>query len=147
MIDVLYTALDLPYVKLQLEESVHYGKGLSVEKEWLWNFPHDGGILRTYPDHHTFYLATYHALHCVKGLAVYPGSHGHAKHCLNMLRQSALCGADLTLERGDFAQQNFTTERTGAVKVCRDWEYLRDEATRNWLQWRRWQKENPPMQL
>ncbi|KAF9008486.1 hypothetical protein BDZ89DRAFT_965206, partial [Hymenopellis radicata] len=135
-----------PRVKIQYEESVHYGRYERDQvnaKEWTWSFPHGGGLVRQNASLQGFSLVTYHELHCLDTMAGRRGGVYHATHCLNMLRQSALCHPDLTMEWGDFTKRDFTMERLGSVKLCGDYEYLRDEATRNWLQWKQWQRENP----
>ncbi|KAH8993695.1 hypothetical protein EDB92DRAFT_1759978, partial [Lactarius akahatsu] len=51
----------------------------------------------------------------------------HHRHCLNYLRQQALCHPDLTLEPGDFARRNCEVDRIGQTHTCRDldtvWDY------------------------
>ncbi|KAG0700586.1 hypothetical protein DFH29DRAFT_615412 [Suillus ampliporus] len=72
----------------------------------------------------------FHQLHCLRrfreALTGQGSSQGHTHHCLNYLRQSTLCQADLTLEAGDFTTWDFTQRRVGATHVCRDWGALYD---------------------
>ncbi|KAH9051170.1 hypothetical protein EDB83DRAFT_2206435, partial [Lactarius deliciosus] len=61
----------------------------------------------------------------------------HHQHCLNYLRQQALCHPDLTLEPGDFVRRKFGVDRVGQTHMCRDfdtaWDY--NATRRNWLDW------------
>lgn len=45
----------------------------------------------------------------------------HFVHCMTYLRQIFICNADMTLESGDFMQLNFTIDRVGQTRKCRDW--------------------------
>ena len=64
-----------------------------------------------------------------------PGAQEHLHHCFNYIRQWMLCDADLTLEPGDFAQRNFTTERVGATHTCTDWQPIYDMVNDRWFKW------------
>jgi hypothetical protein len=59
----------------------------------------------------------------------------HLHHCLNYMRERALCQADLTLEPGDFTQRNFAQDRVGATHVCRDWNAVISKVDDNWNDW------------
>jgi len=61
--------------------------------------------------------------------------YAHLQHCLNYLRQQALCHPDLTLEPGDFAKRVFEVVRLGETHVCRDFETAWDRNTLRWLEW------------
>ncbi len=85
-------------------------------------------------------VGMFHELHCLRVLNfAFDRSHkatgDHVHHCLNYLRQMALCSADVTLEPGDFTKRNFDGSRTGSVHVCRDWSALYDAMEENWDQW------------
>lgn len=60
---------------------------------------------------------------------------GHTHHCLNYLRQTTLCSADLTLEPGDFVTRNFETDRVGALHTCRDWSAAYNMMKERWELW------------
>nr|GAT49483.1 predicted protein [Mycena chlorophos] len=62
-------------------------------------------------------------------------SWGHLRHCVNYLRQRALCQADLTLEPGDFTKRDFTYDRTGATHTCGNWNALISKVDDNWNNW------------
>lgn len=59
----------------------------------------------------------------------------HLEHCLNYLREVALCAADITLEPGDFTERNFDLHRTGATHMCRDPKRLYELVENNWAEW------------
>ena len=69
------------------------------------------------------------------------GRSAHHQHCLNYLRQQALCHPDLTLEPGDFAaaktmpRRDFEVDRVGETHVCRDFDAAWDYNTERWLEW------------
>lgn len=70
-----------------------------------------------------------HQLHCLRALNLaFDGSpivtDEHLQHCLNYIRQAVLCGADLTLESGDFAKRDFDEQRAGETHTCRDWSVV-----------------------
>ena len=90
---------------------------------------------------HTSSIPFFHQLHCVwifRQILLrrpVPRKIHHAQHCANLLRQWALCAADLTLEPGDFTQRDFEIERLGAVHVCQDWAQIQEEVDENWQDW------------
>ena len=55
------------------------------------------------------------------------------QHCLNYLRQQALCHLDLTLEPGDFATRDFDVDRVWETHVCYDFEAVWDYNTERFL--------------
>jgi hypothetical protein len=66
----------------------------------------------------------------------------HHQHCLNYLREQALCRPDLTLEPGDFASRNFEVDSVRHTHTCRDFETAWDYNTRSWQDWYCFLKEN-----
>ncbi|PBK62188.1 hypothetical protein ARMSODRAFT_1025108 [Armillaria solidipes] len=92
------------------------------------------------PDSRLFMVEMFHELHCLRVLNFAfdrsPMARvDHVHHCLNYLRQMALCSADVTLEPDDFIERNFEGSRTGSVHVCHDWSALYDAMEENWVQW------------
>ncbi|KAI3600710.1 hypothetical protein WG66_014153 [Moniliophthora roreri] len=145
-----FLPIDLPDpVLMSLEETVHYSPSDPLAaKEWVYNSPWGAGTYPTGPRNRLFYVAMFHQMHCLRmtsaGLAKVPdrGQWRHLHHCFDVLRQSALCQADMTLEIGDFAKRDFTMERTGKPneKVCPDWEAIYDAVGSSWLRWRKFMK-------
>lgn len=129
-------------VYMTVEETAHYPLGPEGTEAWLSLDPPSGGYVHLGPHSRLFAVAMYHQLHCLRilrlGLQIGdpPAEIGHVAHCLSYLRHGALCGADRTLERGDFALRNFSTRRTGATHVCRDWTQVRDVMEENWSSWK-----------
>ncbi|KAF5353570.1 hypothetical protein D9757_013706 [Collybiopsis confluens] len=130
-------------VILPFEETVHYGTGDSVSRdEWFWGFPQGGGWALSGDSFETGYFSMYHELHCLEAIAIKPWEEpGHTGHCLTIMRQSALCEPDLTLERGDFVKRDFELDREGPTRMCKDWEAVRTMATRKWNLWEQRRKE------
>ncbi|KAK0214240.1 hypothetical protein EDD85DRAFT_943265 [Armillaria nabsnona] len=84
------------------------------------------GFTHLGPDNRLFLAEMFHELHCMRMLNLAfarsrVASEAHNHHCLNYLRQQALCSADLTLEPGDFMERDFVLSRTGSMHVCHDW--------------------------
>jgi hypothetical protein len=125
-----------------VEESVHYSiTAPEAMNEWLYNSPLGTGSARLGPNKRGFFISMFHELHCFRLMrtalvsAPKPGLIDHSFHCLNYLRQSALCASDTTLEPGDFMQRDFTLDRIGATHVCRDWDAIYEDVRINWVEW------------
>ncbi|EAU82125.1 hypothetical protein CC1G_09584 [Coprinopsis cinerea okayama7 len=124
---------ELDNVLLTVEESVRYGlAGEGTDAQWEALSPKGGGFINLGPNNRLFLVSMFHQVHCLRffnwafdpkfeGLYKLFASKGHNAHCLNYLRQRALCSADLTLEKGDFVERNFTVDRVGATHTCKDW--------------------------
>lgn len=80
----------------------------------------------------TYFVAAYHQLHCLSVIrsALYKFKEGrekevkweHTIHCLDSLRQSAMCRADDTL----LYTEDGNVFGDGQVRECRDWERLQE---------------------
>ncbi|KAI0056925.1 hypothetical protein BV25DRAFT_1831694 [Artomyces pyxidatus] len=144
-----------PPVELAVEESVHYSfTEEGSTDEWLHHSPHGFGVVRLGPSNRTFYVSMFHQVHCLKYFRSeitrrggQEFEEGHTHHCLNVLRESILCHADLTLEPGDFATRAFTFERQGAIHTCRNWNVVYDYVTRGWIGWYKYAIESNMVQL
>jgi len=144
-------------VEMVVEESVHYAPGTPGGKdEWQYQrgFGFDGAG-RLGADNRTFAVSLYHQEHCLlyfhtqladrrhrSGAAPRQDRSAHHQHCLNYLRQQALCHPDLTLEPGDFATRDFDVDRVGQRHVCRDFETAWDRNTESWLEWYQFRNDN-----
>jgi hypothetical protein len=86
-------------------------------------------------------LAMFHQLDCLAKLrnviqALQEGNlyddvdvaehHGYWPHCLDYLRQTILCNADDSLEKGEVVDGRWVTSGFGAPKECRDSSWLYD---------------------
>jgi len=81
-----------------------------------------------------------HQLHCLRALNLAFGgssviTDAHVQHCLNYIRQAVLCGADTTLENGDFTERDFDQKRAGETHTCRDWSRVYRAMRENWENW------------
>jgi hypothetical protein len=142
-------------VEMVVEESVHYvpGGGETSKDEWQYQrgFGFDGAA-RLGADNRTFAVSLYHQEHCLLYFHAQltdrtaddesGGRFAHHQHCLNYLRQQALCHPDLTLERGDFATRDFAVDRVGETHECRDFDRAWDYNTEGWLEWYQFLKES-----
>ncbi|KAJ7352498.1 hypothetical protein DFH08DRAFT_859143 [Mycena albidolilacea] len=128
-------------VKMVVEESIHYSLSPEARPAWYAAFPDGVGSVRLGSHHRAFFVSMYHELHCLqqfRDTLVDPNPRVpwvHLHHCLNYLRERALCQADLTLEPGDFTQRNFAQERVGATHLCRDWTAVISTVEHNWNDW------------
>lgn len=130
------------------EESVHYPLlGYASDSEWF-SLAHLGGAsgyVRLGPKDRTFVVSMFHQMHCLRVLNLAftkakLATPGHLHHCLNYLRQGALCHADISLEPGDFEQRNFTRQRTGATHTCKDWSKVYPIVEQNFSRWNKKQQ-------
>lgn len=129
---------NLDTVLLTVEESAHFQLGADAEMIWRSPSMAAPAYCRLGPRHRLFTITMFHELHCLRILnrGFAGAAHvAHVAHCLSYLRHGALCGADLTLERGDFARRNFSRDRAGAMHECRDWSLLYDVMADNWTRW------------
>ena len=125
-----------------VEESVHYPiTDPEAMDEWLYNSPFGMGSVRLGPNNRGFFISMFHELHCLRLMRTAlastpkPSLIDHSFHCLNYLRESALCTSDTTLEPGDFMQRDFTVDRLGATHICRDWDAIYEDVRINWVEW------------
>ncbi|KAI0262323.1 hypothetical protein BC834DRAFT_972120 [Gloeopeniophorella convolvens] len=137
---------------MSAEESTHYQlTGAQAEREWAALVPAEDGALRlggTADAAERFGVSMLHELRCLDVLrrelvrthpadggdapAPLPAS-GLARHCLNYVRQMALCRADTTL----VSVLNPADPHPFAdVAVCNDWERVYDAVARNQAEWR-----------
>ncbi|KAJ7736770.1 hypothetical protein DFH07DRAFT_842766 [Mycena maculata] len=140
--------MDRP-VQMMVEDSVRYRHpNNGAGEEFAKGFPPGQGAFPLEENNHATFVSMYHQLDCMDtfGRALTTTSHRagwkRLQHCLNYLREVALCQADKTLEAGNFSERDFRIERQGAGHVCRDWEYLHKAVQSNWVRWRRvWNSE------
>ncbi|KAH0584445.1 hypothetical protein H2248_009982 [Termitomyces sp. 'cryptogamus'] len=132
----------LPLVPMVAEETVHYPLlGLQSDAEWFSLTPSKFGYVQLGPENRLFSVSMFHQLHCLRMLNLAFGkariaTSGHVQHCLNYLRQAALCSADLTIEAGNFEDRDFATARTGATYMCKDWSLVYPFLEENGARWK-----------
>jgi len=96
----------------------------------------------------------YHQMHCLDSLrfSILGRNHparrdngmkdkrmvDHAQHCLNYLRQTILCAADLTLEPEVVLGSGDVAEGLFATHVCRDWSKVHTFVEENFKEWEQW---------
>lgn len=147
-------------VALTIENTPHYSLNSSEsDAEYKSIYPGDLGFFRLGPERRFFGISMYHQLHCLDSLRsaiVYgPDWHGHhdrqlnkraqvphVHHCLNYLRQTILCSADLTLEPEISPQE--VGEGLGMTHVCRDWSKVHNLAQKNWDDYLAWRTHQGP---
>lgn len=151
-------------VSLTIEDSRHYAlNNPESEAEYFSIYPGEYlGFVHLGPNKRFFGLSMYHQIHCLASLrkAILGITHdhrkkrqdgmgtgmgmdeaeiGHTHHCLNYLRQTILCSADVTLEPEVPEGSQDVGEGLGVTHVCRDWGKVYDYVKRNeaeWLMWR-----------
>ncbi|KAJ6612724.1 hypothetical protein B0H10DRAFT_287088 [Mycena sp. CBHHK59/15] len=109
----------IPTVEMTFQESIRFG-----------------------PYHFRYVTSAYHSLHCLYTMRQDFDKPNHTDspsfhftHCMTYLRQIFLCNADMTLEDGDFMSKNFTTDRVGQTRRCRDWWKVSDWINENNKEW------------
>jgi hypothetical protein len=132
---------ELPVVSMVTEETVQYPTiGRFSDPEWFSLTSTDFGYVRLGPDGRLFIVSMFHQFHCLRVLNLAfskarIATPGHLQHCLNYLRQAALCSADLTLEPGNFEDKDYRVEKTGATYTCRDWSIAYSTMEEYSIQW------------
>lgn len=139
-----------------LEDSPHYALNSSdADAEWQSIYPGgQQGFVHLGPNKRFFSLSLYHQIHCLESLRnaiLNRGHHAHdaadgmrkrdvehSAHCLNYLRQTIMCNADLTLEPEVVEGTQDVGEGLAAVHVCRDWSKIHEFARQNWEDWEKW---------
>ncbi|TFK86958.1 hypothetical protein K466DRAFT_523266 [Polyporus arcularius HHB13444] len=130
--------------KLTLEDSVRYSLwSPETYDEWLWTATVGDGNVHYGPNRRLFVVSVTHQLHCMRSIRealeqdTVPHGHQvpHLTHCLNFIRMSTLCAADITLEPADAFARNYTRDRAGGEHVCMDWPAFYEDMKENSLQW------------
>lgn len=119
---------------LSHEDSLHYALDTELGiAEWNATLPKGGAVLRLGPDHRPFTLSMFHQLRCLniirdtlvtlyhdRSADVGPRRVRLAEHCMNYLRQTVICRADLRLEnvRASVGAQVTVSDIT---HTCKDW--------------------------
>lgn len=109
------------------------------------------GRIQFGPEHRAFMPAYFHQFHCLRGLQrsiVFPGDRGdvnqlkgpdeHVQHCLNYLRQTFLCNAAESIERGDFMTGRLEVGTFADELVCENWEAVFDAMMENHAEFMEW---------
>ncbi|KAI0803209.1 hypothetical protein BC629DRAFT_1438265 [Irpex lacteus] len=118
-------------VRATFEETVHYGFDTEVSlNEWYQMLPLGSIGVRQGPYNRLFAVGMFHELHCHRLL-----HEAFVRRDKHMLHHLYLCRGDLTLEPGHLLSRNFTEERHGPTRICRDWEAVYDNMGYSWLRW------------
>ncbi|KAF4604681.1 hypothetical protein EYR40_003459 [Pleurotus pulmonarius] len=135
-------------VVMTMEESEHYPiHGIDAKEQWASTASDGFGYVRLGEEYRAFAVNAFHQLHCLRAMRDAlanpsdrsPAADGHFQHCLNFIRQFALCSPNLTLEPADALSRDFETQRSGAVLICKDWRRLYDYMSDNWSSWKEFQ--------
>lgn len=119
-------------------------EGPDAEADWASNTPRSVGFVRLASHKRIMVASMFHQLHCLRmfrwtmedpSAEVY-----HAQHCLNYMRQMALCGADATLEPQDRdGEQTLASfSGNGRTHTCRDWSQVYPWIDANFDDWNVW---------
>jgi hypothetical protein len=141
--------MDRP-VQMMVEDSVRYRHPANeAGQEFAKGFPSGQGAFPLAMKNHATFVAVYHQLDCIDtfGRALTTTNHkagwSRLQHCLNYLREVALCQADMTLEVGNFSERDFRIERQGVGQMC-DWETFQKAVQSNWVRWRKVRNSEKP---
>ncbi|KAL6309496.1 hypothetical protein BKA93DRAFT_723646 [Sparassis latifolia] len=149
--------LDLgPPVALTTEDTRHYALDSGdAAAEYRALLPgNERGFVRLGPEKRFFGLAMFHQLHCLDSLreaVLHPpiiangadvGVVKHLTHCLNYMREGILCAADVALEAELVQGSRDVGYGNGVTHVCRDWGKVHEFAERNYVAWKRFEKDN-----
>jgi hypothetical protein len=127
----------LEQVHVMLDDSVRYDLDTDLGvAEWASLFPPEDGAIRLGPDGRPFGLSMFHELRCIDtirdALATggdAPHAKPHVQHCMDYLRQAALCRGDLTLQNlrriDAHVSDWFTTYE------CKDWTAVYEAVAKN----------------
>ncbi|KAF8142287.1 hypothetical protein K438DRAFT_1995144 [Mycena galopus ATCC 62051] len=134
--------------EMVVEDTVRYRYPNSeAPEEWTVANPHGAGTYH-FEGRLSLFVTMLHQHHCIETFGQQitrthkANDWGHLQHCLNYLREMAMCQPDMTLEQGDFTKRNFTTERDGAIHVCRDLEPVYEALSGNWREWVKFKKNS-----
>ncbi|KAF5337462.1 hypothetical protein D9758_018008 [Tetrapyrgos nigripes] len=118
--------------------TVHYTmQGAEADEEFAKLLPPHGHTVHLISESgaiETFTVTLFHQLKCLDIIRreyneLYPSNPDLTQHCLTYLQQTILCRPYLGLE---VTKNRFATGRKSREIVCRDWEVVYAEATRNW---------------
>jgi hypothetical protein len=120
----------LNLVKMAMEDTANLQlKGSTAAAQWASLIPKNGGIVRVGPDRTPYMLSMFHQLKCLDILRrMYAEEHGGSldaigRHCLNYLRQTLLCRADLRLESVQDPDGPHAVDMWGDM-TCTDWRQV-----------------------
>ncbi|KAJ6612713.1 hypothetical protein B0H10DRAFT_286441 [Mycena sp. CBHHK59/15] len=144
---ILLPVGDIPTVEMTFQESARFGLSNSdaeSQKNWetLVTNQFGVGFQHLGPYRLRYISGAYHSLHCIYTMQLDLNNSNHTEHpshhfthCLMYFRQIFMCNADLTLEDGDFLKKNYTTDRSGQTRKCRDWWKVADWVKENSKEW------------
>ncbi|KAM5537648.1 hypothetical protein V8D89_008726 [Ganoderma adspersum] len=123
----MHYLLDIRYVLLVPEDSVHYGiLGPDADTEWKSIPPPGREFVQLGRQGRTFAIALYHQMHCLDIIRHAIGGKNytnHVHHCFNYLWEAVLCEADTTIELGvPGLDSDVDRARMMALeRICKDW--------------------------
>jgi len=120
----------LSIVKMATEDTVNYQlNGSTASAQWAALVPKHGGIVHIGPHRKPYMLSVFHQLTCLDILRrIYADNHEETfeplgRHCLNYLRQTLLCRADLRLESVQDPDGPHAIDMWGDL-TCTDWRQV-----------------------
>ncbi|KAI0719394.1 hypothetical protein C8T65DRAFT_54244 [Cerioporus squamosus] len=132
-------------VHLSHEDSVHYSLETDLGvAEWNATLPSGGAVIHLGPDGRPFTVSMFHQLRCldiIRDVVVEyyldsspdarPGNHKLVQHCMNYLRQTAMCRGDLHIETVR-APSGPTVTVSAVTHSCKDWTAVYKAAEENY---------------
>lgn len=142
----------MEYTSLTYQESIRFGYNATDKTEagiWrsLTNQPGGFGRAHLGEQRRSFLFTFYHQFHCIsqfhralQNRTDEIATLEHVDHCLQYLRQTLLCSATDTLEKGDFMKRNFDADPFGSETACVNWETIFGEIDRSWRDFTQWRE-------
>ncbi|KAL7279768.1 hypothetical protein ACG7TL_006175 [Trametes sanguinea] len=133
-------------VHLSQENTIQYALDTDLGvAEWHATLPSGGAILHLGPHFRPFTLSMFHQLRCLDIIRdtivdFYMDTSPDAKikrpdlaqHCMNYLRQTVMCRADLRLEHVRASSGTGLTVPDVTHTTCQDWTAVYEAAEQNW---------------
>ncbi|KAH9850978.1 hypothetical protein C2E23DRAFT_733892 [Lenzites betulinus] len=138
-------------VKLTIEDSARYALwDPEADDDWRWTATTGDGNVHLGNNSRFFVIGITHQLHCMRSYrqalaqedVPVPHGHqaGHLAHCLNFIRMSTLCAADVTLEPPDALTRDHTRDPAGGEHECMDWPAFYEDMRTNFEDWTAYQE-------
>jgi hypothetical protein len=138
-------------VYLNVENSVHYQLNSSTtDAQWAAMMPPNGGVVHVGPDRQPFMPSIFHQLRCLNIIRkTYIAEETStasgelkslSRHCMNYLRQTIMCRANLRLEPVVDPSSAHAVDPWGKL-TCKDWRKAYSAHEKNRQDYVNWRKE------
>jgi hypothetical protein len=135
---------DQVVMSMDIKSSQYPAIGNATDIEWLTLTSTNIGWARLGPSRRLFQPSFFHEQHCLRqivlGLNHVPNAPiSHVRHCLQYLRQMALCQSDLTLEPVSGNPEDiFEWDTSAGSHKCKDWTLPMEKMEQNLREWQKY---------